>query len=353
MIRSLAVPVPMVVALAGCGIENRFAEPLPAWPSSQPPPISDITQVDAIMQVQTPKVDILWMIDNSCSMYDEQEALVAAFPKFMGFFDGSGLDYHVGVVSSDLNASTNGSKGKLVVIQGLKYIDPDTPSPIEIFQQMATLGTTGSATEQGLGAVFLALEEKRDTANSGFYRDEAALHTIIISDEPNVTNPEIITDDEFIDWYDGLKPDYDMRTFSSIVDQNLGADYRRVQREIGGINWDIRSDNWEILLERLGVQAAGLKTEYFLSHVPAPETIKVEIKTPAGAMLPPFVEAELDPVTGEPIDADLDGSPDGDWTYNPLRNSITFLEYIPESLSTIYVTYTVLASQAGQTDEIE
>jgi hypothetical protein len=352
MNRVLALPLPFVFALAGCGIENELGEGLPKWPESFPPQPQDLTHTDSIMQVQTPQVDILWMVDNSCSMANEQSDLTANFPAFMDYFLGSGLDYHVGVVNSDLDRNYNGASGSLRTIAGLKYIDPDTPSPIEVYAQMATMGTTGSGTEQGLGATFLALEQKRDTANAGFYRDDAALHTIIISDEPDLTRAATIGVDEYKDWYDGLKPDYDMRSFSAIIDFNLGGDYRSVAQEIGGLIWDITSDDWPVLLDRLGVQAAGLKKEYFLSHVPAPGTIVVEIKNANGALLPPFAEATVDPVTGEPEDLDGDGIADGDWVYDEVRNSVTFLSYIPESLSTVLISYTVLASQAGQTDEI-
>jgi hypothetical protein len=353
MTRSLALlPIPLALVLAACGIENRFGEGLPQWPQSFPPPVEEITFTDAIMQVQTPKVDILWTIDNSCSMGPEQSDLTANFPSFMDYFLGSGLDYHVGVTSTDLDRNYNGSQGKLRVVNGLKYIDADTPEPVAIYTSMATMGTTGSGTEKGLGATFLALEENRDTSNAGFYRDEAALHTIIISDEPDLTTDATISDNEFKDWYDGLKPDYDMRTFSSIIDYNTGGAYQSVTQEIGGIVWDILSDDWPQLLERLGVQAAGLKREYFLSHLPVPGSIVVSVEDVSGASLD-FEEAEIDPVTGLVIDQNGDGTPDGDWTYDGIRNSITFVEYIPNSLSTIMIDYTVLASQAGQTDVIE
>src|SRR5688500_6214299 len=90
------------VLATGCTIENRFAEGPPEWPHSVAPPIPGVTQTDSIVQVTTPKVDILWMVDNSCSMYNEQADLTENFPYFMEFFLGSGLDYHVGVVSSDI-----------------------------------------------------------------------------------------------------------------------------------------------------------------------------------------------------------------------------------------------------------
>ena len=333
----------LVVTLAGCTIENDFGEQPPQWPNSIAPPIPGVTQTDSLLQVTTPQVDILWMVDNSCSMYNEQSDLTENFPSFMEFFLGSGLDYHVGVVSSDTIENHNGSQGKLVEKMGLKFIDPDSPSPIELFVLMATLGVNGTYPERGLGATYLALEQKRDTANAGFYRDNAALHTIIISDEPDFTEPFVITQPEYANWYDGLKPSKEDRTFSAIVDPNRGADYRNTALSVGGIVRDITSENWPQVLEQLGIQAAGLKREYFLSDIPVIGTIVVTIEDVSGATLE-FTEAIVDPATGEITDVTGDGIPDGDWTYNPTRNSVTFREYGPNSLSTVIMTYQLLAA---------
>lgn len=324
---------------SGC-IETNLQPPLPDWAAPAPRPIEDVTQEDQIMQVTSPRVDILWMIDNSGSMSNEQTDLTENFPQFMDFFVGSGLDYHIGVTSSDLDGNYNGSRGKLVVVAGVKYIDPDIANPIEMFASMATLGTSGSSTEQGTGAVFDALEVERDRANAGFWRDESAIHTIVISDEPDLTRANIIGRDEFVGWYSGLKEAAGDRTFSSIVDATVGGKYRGITNEIGGIYWNVADDNWTQVLERLGVQAAGLKREYFLSRLPVEDTIEVKVEDVTGATLS-FERGMIDPVTGVPS---------GDYTYDSNRNSITFVEYVPNALSTILIEYTVLASQQSAVD---
>jgi predicted small secreted protein len=50
----------------------------------------------------TRPVDILFVIDNSASMSPKQKALANAIPQFIGAIDSMGLDYHVGVVTTDL-----------------------------------------------------------------------------------------------------------------------------------------------------------------------------------------------------------------------------------------------------------
>jgi hypothetical protein len=97
--------------------------------------------------------------------------------------------------------------------------------------------------------------------------------------------------------------------------------------------WSIVRDDWATLLDQLGAQAAGLKREYFLSRLPVEETITVEVETAEGAI------AAFDPVE--------------DWTYDESRNSITFVEYIPASLSTVIITYTVASTQVEGSEVTE
>ncbi|MCA9493145.1 MAG: hypothetical protein KC621_24610 [Myxococcales bacterium] len=335
----------MVLALVGCKSEVDLLQELPDVAVPNHVDIEDTEHTDAIVQVTTPRVDVLWTIDNSCSMSNEQDNLAENFPFFMDYFEGSGLDFHVGVVSTDLdNPNQNGklqSGGS-----GYKYIDIDTASPITVFQMMATMGTFGSGNEKGLGASFRALEENRDTFNAGFYRDEASINNIVISDEADHTPAAIITQPEFIDWYDGLKRETDMRSFSCIVTMNgygAGTAYMGVTNQIGGIIWDIESEDWSDVLERLGIQASGLKREYFLSQLPVESSILVNVEDVTGALLE-FVPAEFD---------DTGAWLSGDYTYNPTRNSVSFVTYIPNALSTILITYTVESKLQGGDTVVE
>jgi len=335
----------VLMGAAACQSDQGINNPLPDYGDPHAPPIESPTAEDRILQLTTPEVDILWMIDNSGSMADNQAALVEAFPSFINYFLGSGLDYHIGVTSSDIDGNYNGSQGKLRNVAGANYIEPDTQNPVGVYTAMAQMGTTGSGNEKGTGAVYDCLEQDRDTFNAGFYRDEASLHTIIISDEPDSTPNNVIPLDEFKGWYEDLKHDPGDRTFSGIIDLNVGKDYKNVSDAVGGIVWDIQAADWEQVLDQLGVQAAGLKREYFLSHLPVAGTVKVSVDDYTSGANLKFTEGFLDPETGLMTDTTGDGYPDGDWTYNPDRNSITFATYIPTALSTVVIDYTVLASQ--------
>src|SRR5687767_15154056 len=120
---SRLLPLLIVGACIEYDPEGKPKLPPNVYNLPSPPPT---TVTDVFVQVTTPKVDVLWVIDNSGSMEDEQADLVANFPAFMDFFLGSGLDYHIGVTSTDLDRNYNGSMGKLVMIDGIKYLDPET-----------------------------------------------------------------------------------------------------------------------------------------------------------------------------------------------------------------------------------
>ena len=316
--------------LIGCQ-EYTIGDGIPPAGQANPAELENPVNIDRIVQVTTPAVDVLWVVDNSGSMEEEQRQLGENFPVFMPYFLGSGLDYHIGVVSTD--PRPNLGNGKLVEADnGEKWISVDSENPEAMFQQMSRLGIDGSPTEKGRYAAYQALETHANTVNQGFLRDDrtAGIHVIVVSDEPDLTTAGDITKAEFITWMNDLRPEDDaLATFSSIVNppdigplQGLpGTDYLELTDGIGGIKWPIGSDNWITVLEQLAIQAAGLKREYFLSQLPVDSTIQVQVQEPDG-----------DVIT------------DQAWTYSVPRNSITFDEFVPQPLSQVLIQYTVLSS---------
>lgn len=290
------------------------------------PPVKE--QVDKITQVTIPAVDVLWVIDNSCSMAEEQRALRDNFGEFMRYFTDSGMDYHVGVVSTDMD--NRNESGKLIqdATGGDRYIDTsyDAADALSSFRDRAVLGTNGSSDERGKDAAMAALTTEANGTNRGFYRDDASLSIIVISDERDYSRTTVT---EFSNYLTSLKAGTNnVVTFSSIVGLSntdcpgiaeRGMGYLEVTRAVGGIEWSICTSDWAGLLAELGLQAAGLKREFFLSLAPVEETISVKVDDP-------------DYDKNEP------------WEYDPIRNSVRFETYIPAPLSTVTITYTPLAT---------
>ncbi len=59
-------------------------------------------QTDVFLQETRNVVDILLVVDNSCSMIDEQEKLADNFESFIDAFAGVDVDYHIGVTTTDM-----------------------------------------------------------------------------------------------------------------------------------------------------------------------------------------------------------------------------------------------------------
>ncbi|HMV66803.1 MAG TPA: hypothetical protein PKA64_08135 [Myxococcota bacterium] len=346
MVRSSSLILGMVALplwVGGCDSDFTILPDAGAVGVPNPPNLATPVKEDVIVQITTPEVDILWVIDNSGSMSEEQKKLKDNFGEFIKFFVDSGLDWHIGIVSTD----TDADRGRLQGAGGTRFMTPDTPNPIDTFRQMATLGTNGSSDERGRRAAHMALTDPNLSGyNAGFYRDNASLHLIVISDELDSSGNDP-TSNEFINFLNALKPDPEMVTFSSIVGPEAGCatsdsgrDYLRITEAVGGISESICRDDWSQVLEQLGLQAAGLKREYFLSEVPVPGTIEVWV--------------EQDGFVYDGVDVALleDGSDISDhcptqacfsFQYDAYRNSILMLDFVPSPLAKVHARYELLS----------
>jgi hypothetical protein len=303
-----------------------------------PPDLGADVKTDRIVQVTVPSVDVLWVIDNSCSMEEEQSSLTANFSKFMNYFTNSGLDYHVGVVSTDMDSGAH--SGKLRRDAGNSFIDTtySASEAAQSFTRRARMGTSGSGWERGLDAAWASIVTHGNGNNSGFYREEAAFAMIVISDEEDSSD---ISVNEFSSWATALKPASDMVSFSSIVWQQqcgngpwgetVGSRYLSVTNTVGGIDWPICNTNWDSVLTELGMQAAGLRREFYLSSVPVVDSIAVVVQDDNGNSQ----EFQID----------------ADYEYDRARNSIRFQSFVPEPLDEVLISYEVLAS-ASIEDEL-
>ncbi|MGE0616530.1 MAG: vWA domain-containing protein [Bacteriovoracia bacterium] len=149
-----------------------------------------------------PKIDILFVVDNSGSMADEQAQLQATFADFISGFLMKDLDFHVGIVTTDVTptsqagywSATSGAfqgyqdpgPGKLLSRSNSRYLTPTTPNLVSRFAADVAVGTSGSSYEQGLQSIYETLAPERlgsGGANAGFIRDDAMLSLVVISDE--------------------------------------------------------------------------------------------------------------------------------------------------------------------------
>ncbi len=322
----------VVSCLAACSSEKGIRVNVPSFPNSRPLAVETPSQSDRIVQVPIPQVDALFVVDNSCSMLEEQEALGTNFPAFLQWFAESELDYHIGVVSTDMNDPLH--TGQLQPGLDELWIEEDTAYADAVFADMVSLGIEGHPREKGRAAAFTAVELLADKANAGFVRRDAGLHITIVSDEDDDSGSSPITRDEFVEYLLNARQGSRMVSFSSIVGprtgcaqaEEPGTDYLAVTSQVGGVSWPICSPDWTTVLEDLGFLAAGLSREFFLSRVPVPGTVEVKVQT--DGVVRTFEEGT-------------------DWAYVEGRNSVEFVEYLPPPLAVVLLDYDILAGQAS------
>ena len=157
------------------------------------------------------QLDVLFVIDNSHSMHEEQEALTANFSAFVSTLEASLdtlPDIHIAAVTTDLGAGPYGiescvGQGDAGMLHNPGIDDPDgtgcPENPFiesvantdgtrttnyrgtldEAFQCIATVGMMGCGFEMPLEAARRAL----DGRNTGFLRQDAFLLIVFVSDE--------------------------------------------------------------------------------------------------------------------------------------------------------------------------
>ncbi len=111
------------------------------------------TNTEEFTQATAAKVDILWVVDNSESMAEEQAGLGESFDSFMETLIASGVDFHIGVISMDV------ADGGVLhsTASTPKFIELGTTDPKAAFLANVKVGTSGSRREKGFEAAALAL----------------------------------------------------------------------------------------------------------------------------------------------------------------------------------------------------
>lgn len=200
----------LVVVAAACGRTklvngppgkdvHQYVDPTLAQPpDDNAPPGCTLQSVEDHTLPPMPRrpLDVLFVIDDSCSMGDDQTRLSDNFDAFFGPFTARQVDFHIGVVTTDMDATDR--KGQLVKVPGSSpeatFLSNATPDLSAAFTSLVNVGSNGSSIEQGLGAASAALHDPLLTgANAGFVRSDADLALVFFGDEDDQS--EVVIDD--------------------------------------------------------------------------------------------------------------------------------------------------------------
>ena len=160
------------------------------------------------------KMDILFVIDDSGSMEEEQANLGQNFPQFINVLDqymaGDGiLDYRIAVTTTgrdvdylqdfsplpfpSIPMSESGDNGVMRQECGMtnRWIDRDDGNVSSTFSCVANVGTNGPALEMPLYTTQLALGDRiTDGTNAGFLREDSLLAVVILTDEDDCSRAD-------------------------------------------------------------------------------------------------------------------------------------------------------------------
>ena len=321
----------------------------------------DGTQTDSWTDSAAQTVDVLFVVDDSGSMGQEQANLASSFDAFIQEAASWKSDYQIGVTTTTVSFPDGGG------LQG----DPGfiTAANWEKFLPNVMVGTTGSGTEQGLWAAkisvsppltdatqeacadhsdcgFLHLCHLDGTcggANRGFVREEAALELVFVSDEED-QSPESL--DGYLNFFRALKgfdrpdllhihaivgPPGGCSSVNGVADP--GHRYLDLAAATGGATYSICELDFAKGLQGIGEIAFAAQMQYFLTAIPAPTTLVVTI------------EGQLCPLLSAGI---------FNWVYEPETHSVTLTEEgicsaAPGDL--VEITYELLCfAEAGPTE---
>ena len=349
---------------------------LESWRPGDPIPYTQITSgfetsslaliSDESTQKTNSKVDILWVVDSSGSMREEQSYLGQNFASFINQLSRTNADFQVGITTSDVCDPMSPSqvplefrycptldgrpethlRGSLVGETGKKVLTRSFTDLNTRFLTYANVGVNGSSFEHGLTAAKMAITKSLAGQNEGLVRSDAFLAVIVVSDEEDdgiglgltdaythnnyvqmgLTSYRYTADDMIRDALAAKGAgQFSVSTITGTRMTNgsmcaaphsqpleEGTQYISAARKTGGIIQSICETNWSNSLASIGQDIAAQSSQVVLSHAPYVSSIKVTVN----------------------------GIPTINWTYNAGNNAIKFDSgSIPPSGSNIMVQY--------------
>lgn len=292
--------------------------------------------VESFSQADRARADILFVVDDSGSMDEEQTTLAREFDNFMKFAVEQQIDYHIGVVTTSIGSGY--PAGRLLPEGSAnRIVSPLMPDPMGIFRANVRVGTDGNPDETGLEAAYLALSDPNiNGPNAGFLRPDAYLSIIIVSDEEDSSNRTL---DFYANFFQNIKGPRgaNLVSVSGIVgtedpecsgpggSADYGARYIEIARRTSGITESICNASWSVALQKLGLVAFGYKSRFILSSEPDLGSLHVFIDENPNDTEPP-IEIPQGPL----------------WTFTPDANAVDFSPLaVPPAGAKIDVQYTV------------
>jgi hypothetical protein len=251
-----------------------------------------------------PPSDIIFSVDQSCSMYDDAALLGSSFSTFINQLSNYSTDWQIMVANQD-NGCTNSG-----------ILTPNTGGFQSYFNSAVTDYSSGGSYTESLLTVVRNAVENTDAGecNSGFLRANAMLHIIMVSDEPEQSGGNYSS---FINDIIAKKGNSESVRMSAIVEETSGR-YVNAVNDTGGLLFSIYNGNWSSSNNlQLLAEASIIADKYDLDHPAVESTIEVF-------------------VNGYQVNAN--------WTYDTAQNAVIFDTNPPSEGDNIRIVYATPAT---------
>lgn len=234
------------------------------------------------------KVDILIMVDNSSSMLQYQNKFSTQVPEMIARLNAIGMDYQIGVTTSDMRASGTGGQ----LFGNPKFITKNTPNGVAILQNMIRVGESGSDLERGISSVYQLLQPGYLAGEgAGFIRQDALLGLVFLTNEDDYSQNAVA---DYKAYFDSIKPLYKgnqrgwIANFIGVVSidgecqttpdfKEAGLRYMSLVTSSGGVKESICRSSLSNAIKSIGARIEQVLTEFYLQRKPVLDTITVTV----------------------------------------------------------------------------
>ncbi|HYO59422.1 choice-of-anchor D domain-containing protein [Archangium sp.] len=282
-------------------------------------------KTDTFIQQDGSKVDVLFVVDNTASMVEEQPRIVSAMPAFVDAALAKGVDLHVAVTTTGIDSVSDaclggargGEAGRFFPVDDSRprILSNHTPDLAPVLQQNVNVGQCATV-EQGFEAVRRALSPplvngvddprtpQKNDGNLGFLRDAAALVVVFMGDEDDHSPDSVDTYVRFLRTRKGENQPQRMTIYAIAptvsgcpTSGGFGTRYAEAAARTGGDVLSVCSGDYAPLLRAVANKAFSAQDRFPLSELPDAGRITVRV----------------------------DGSPvTSGWTYDGATNSVVF-----------------------------
>jgi hypothetical protein len=284
-----------------------------------------VDKTDTFVQQDVSKVDVLFVVDNTASMVEEQPRIVSAMPAFADAALAKGVDLHVAVTTTGITplsdacpgGARGGEAGRFFPVDNSqpRLLSHRTPDLASVLQHNVAVGQCAEV-EQGFEAVRRALSEplvgslddprtpQPNDGNRGFLRDEAALVVVFMGDEDDHSPDSVDTYVRFLRAKKGENQPQRTTIYAIAptaagcpTSGGAGTRYAEAAGRTGGEVLSVCASDYAPLLRSVANKAFSAQDRFPLSELADPGSITVR-------------------VNGSPVTSG--------WTYDRGTNSVVF-----------------------------